>query len=111
MPRRHATRQLPNANRSNLSNTGKASKPDTSFRDSVFSSYTSMKKAAVQLKYVEAKVKLKKQLDAEERVESERQMKIREANREIEMSKRVGSADSGESALPRAERAGRKRLW
>ncbi|WVR07831.1 hypothetical protein IAU60_004874 [Kwoniella sp. DSM 27419] len=54
------------------------------FRDSVFSSYTSMKKAAVRLKYVEAKVKLKRQLDEEERVEQERRAKVAQANREIE---------------------------
>jgi hypothetical protein len=47
-----------------------------------------MKKAAVRLKYVEAKVKLKKQLEEEEAIEKARQDKIREANAEIETSKR-----------------------
>ena len=42
-----------------------------------------MKKAAVRLKYVEAKVKLKQQLADEEAVERARQEKIRQANREI----------------------------
>ncbi|WWC64412.1 uncharacterized protein I303_107022 [Kwoniella dejecticola CBS 10117] len=55
-----------------------------SFRDSVFSTYNSMKKAAVRLKYVEAKVKLDQQLEEEERLERERKEKIKEANREIE---------------------------
>ncbi|WWD19504.1 hypothetical protein CI109_103965 [Kwoniella shandongensis] len=54
------------------------------FRDSVFSSYNSMKKAAVRLKYVEAKVKLKKQLEEEEALERKRREKVREANRELE---------------------------
>lgn len=53
------------------------------FRDSVFSSYGSMKKAAVRLKYVEAKVKLKQQLADEDAVEKARQEKIRVVNREI----------------------------
>ncbi|WVR00343.1 hypothetical protein IAU59_007486 [Kwoniella sp. CBS 9459] len=68
--------------------TAKRRKRDT-FRDSVFSSYNSMKNAAVRLKYVEAKVKLKKQLEEEERVENRRKEKIREANREIEEYNRV----------------------
>ena len=63
----------------------------------MFSSYTSMKKAAVQLKYVEAKAKLKKQLESEDKLEEERRAKIKEANREIELARRAESASSGES--------------
>lgn len=62
---------------------GKRRKRDT-FRDSVFSSYNSMKKAAVRLKYMEAKVKLKKQLEEEEKLEKIRRDKVKEANMEIE---------------------------
>ena len=51
-------------------------KPQKNFRDSVFSSYTSMKQAAVKLKYVEAKVKLQKQLEKEEELERQRQAAI-----------------------------------
>jgi len=72
---------------------------DTSFRDSVFSSYKSMKKAAVQLKYVEAKAKLKTQLEDEDRLERERQAKINEANREIELARQAESASSGACRL------------
>lgn len=43
-----------------------------------------MKKAAVRLKYVEAKVKLKKQLEEEEKLEKVRRNKVKEANMEIE---------------------------
>ncbi|OCF32201.1 hypothetical protein I316_06115 [Kwoniella heveanensis BCC8398] len=68
--------------------TGKRRKRDT-FRDSVFSSYNSMKNAAVRLKYVEAKVKLKKQLEEEDRMENRRREKVREANREIEEYNRL----------------------
>lgn len=64
-----------------------------SFRDSVFSTYDSMKKAAVRLKYVEQKVKLKKQLEAEERVEKSRQAKIKEANRELEEARLMSAAE------------------
>ncbi len=60
-----------------------------------------MKKAAVRLKYVEAKVKLKKQLGEEDAVEKAREDKIREANREIfkdrlKQEKAEDSAESGE---------------
>lgn len=65
-----------------------------------------MKKAAVRLKQVEAKAKLKKQLDEEERIERIRQAKIKEANleierakRESEMAKRAKSADSRKCLL------------
>ncbi|WVQ72993.1 hypothetical protein IAR50_002556 [Cryptococcus sp. DSM 104548] len=70
------------------------------FRDSVFSSYNSMKKAAVRLKYVEAKVKLKKQLEEEERVERARKDKVMEANREIEEEKAWEKGLSKGSADP-----------
>jgi hypothetical protein len=58
-----------------------------------------MKNAAVKLKYVEAKMKLKKQLAAEGRIERARQDRIREANAEIERSQRLaeGPADSAGS--------------
>ncbi|KAI9633891.1 uncharacterized protein MKK02DRAFT_28640 [Dioszegia hungarica] len=55
-----------------------------SFRDSVFSTYQSMKSAAVRLKQAEMTEKLKKQLEDEERIEAIRQAKVKEANREIE---------------------------
>ncbi|WVW85985.1 hypothetical protein I302_108023 [Kwoniella bestiolae CBS 10118] len=58
------------------------------FRDSVFSTYTSMKKAAIKHKYVEAKVKLDEQLRAEEKLENQRRMKVQEANREIDQFNR-----------------------
>ncbi|KAK4686633.1 hypothetical protein P7C73_g3492, partial [Tremellales sp. Uapishka_1] len=68
----------------------KAEKQEKStFRDSVFSSYTSMKKAAVRLKYVEAKVNLKKKLKEEENIEVNRRKKIDEANAEIAESRRL----------------------
>ncbi|OCF74139.1 hypothetical protein I204_04509 [Kwoniella mangroviensis CBS 8886] len=54
------------------------------FRDSVFSTYTSMKKAAIKHKYVEAKIKLDEQLKQEEELENQRKMKVLQANREIE---------------------------
>ena len=63
----------------------KDTKKEFGFRDSVFSTFHSMKEAAVKLKYVEAKAKLKKQLETEERIELERKAKIAEANREIRM--------------------------
>lgn len=66
----------------------KEEKKETNFRDSVFSSYHSMKNAAVKLEYVEAKVKLKKQLEEEERIDAHRKAKIAEANKELEASKR-----------------------
>ncbi|WWC71852.1 uncharacterized protein I206_105811 [Kwoniella pini CBS 10737] len=56
-----------------------------SFRDSVFSTYNSMKKSAIKLKYVEAKVKLEKQLEQEEILEKERKEKILKANEEIKI--------------------------
>lgn len=68
------------------------------FRDSVFSSYGSMKKAAVRLKYVEAKTKLKKQLEEEEGLEKARQDKIREANREIFKDRLKTEEDSAASS-------------
>ncbi|WWC94697.1 hypothetical protein V866_001545 [Kwoniella sp. B9012] len=54
------------------------------FRDSVFSTYTSMKKAAIKHKYVEAKIKLDEQLKQEEELENQRKIKVLQANREIE---------------------------
>lgn len=80
-------------------------KRETNFRDSVFSSYHSMKEAAVRLKLVEAKVKLKKQLEAEERIDAARKAKIEQANREIEASRRmerrmVGDESAGSGQLP-----------
>ena len=79
-----------------------AKKKRDNFRDSVFSSYGSMKKAAVRLKYVEAKVKLKNQLAQEDETEKVRQDKIREANREIfkeRMSAEKGEESAGSSRL------------
>lgn len=59
-----------------------------------------MKQAAVKLKHVEAKVKLKKALESEERLEQARRDKIREANREIEMAnRRKESGGSGEYCI------------
>ena len=58
------------------------------FRDSVFSTYSSMRSAAVRLKRHEAEVKLAKQLEAEEEAETRRlaarKLKAQEANAEIE---------------------------
>ncbi|WWC91553.1 uncharacterized protein L201_006499 [Kwoniella dendrophila CBS 6074] len=54
------------------------------FRDSVFSTYNSMKKAAIKLKYHEAKIKLDEQLKKEELIELERKEKIKKANQEID---------------------------
>ncbi|KAE8539570.1 hypothetical protein D1P53_004672 [Cryptococcus gattii VGV] len=76
----------------------KRRKRDT-FRDSVFSSYNSMKKAAVRLKYVEAKVKLKKQLEEEEKLEKIRRDKVKDANREFERANREGQDRKGSSGL------------
>ena len=60
-----------------------------------------MKKAAVQLKYVEAKVKLKQRLEEEDKIEKARQekvrMKVKEANKEIERFNQAPSAGSGAS--------------
>ncbi|ODO10287.1 hypothetical protein I350_02516 [Cryptococcus amylolentus CBS 6273] len=85
-----------------------APNPPRSFRDSVFSSYNSMKKAAVRLKYVEAKVKLKKQLEEEERLEKARRDKVKEANKEIEEEKKWESGlgkGSAELLIPAANRS------
>ncbi|KIR81191.1 hypothetical protein I306_01734 [Cryptococcus gattii EJB2] len=72
----------------------KRRKRDT-FRDSVFSSYNSMKKAAVRLKYVEAKVKLKKQLEEEEKLEKIHRDKVKDANKEFESANREGQDRKG----------------
>jgi hypothetical protein len=56
-----------------------------------------MRDAAVKLRHVEQKVKLKRQLEAEEKIEAARRAKIAEANREIELSRRKDSANSGSS--------------
>ncbi|WVO12434.1 hypothetical protein L204_100033 [Cryptococcus depauperatus] len=77
-----------------------AKKQSKGFRDSVFSSYNSMKNAAVRLKYVEAKVKLKKQLDDEEKLEQIRREKIREANKEIEDAKKWENERNNELLIP-----------
>ncbi|ORX40733.1 hypothetical protein BD324DRAFT_17600 [Kockovaella imperatae] len=80
------------------------------FRDSVFSSYSSMKKAAVRLKYVEQKVKLKKQLEAEEAVEQARREKVIQANRDLkrqqeeEKKLRIIEEIRAEKKLKRVER-------
>ncbi|KIR33956.1 hypothetical protein I352_03185 [Cryptococcus deuterogattii MMRL2647] len=76
----------------------KRRKIDT-FRDSVFSSYNSMKRAAVRLKYVEAKVKLKKQLEEEEKLEKIRRDKVKDANKEFERADREGQDRKGSSGL------------
>lgn len=56
-----------------------------------------MKKAAVRLKYVEAKVKLKKQLEEEEKLEKIRRDKVKDANREFESANRERQDRKGSS--------------
>lgn len=87
------------------------------FRDSVFSTFQSMKHAAIRSKQDEMEKRLRKQLEDEERIELARQKKVREANEEIKRERewfelekererlrlekeriqgRAGSGDSGE---------------
>lgn len=54
-----------------------------SFVDSVFSTFQSMKDAAIDKRQDEMDSKLKQALEDEERIEKARQMKVREANAEI----------------------------
>ncbi|KAK8853090.1 hypothetical protein IAR55_003791 [Kwoniella newhampshirensis] len=90
----------------------KRRKRDT-FRDSVFSTYTSMKNAAVRLKYVEAKVKLQKQLEEEEVLERKRREKVTEANKELddlrayekETERKQASSDNGRLLIPPVKRS------
>lgn len=95
----------PLPSRSNRSRATRPNPTGSNFRDSVFSTYASMKRAAVQLKYVEAKAKLKQQLEEEDKIERARQAKIqervRQANREIELAIQAESANSGTCRPPR----------
>lgn len=62
----------------------KRGETEKTFRDSVFSSFTSMKQAAVKLRIAEQKVKMKKALEAETQAEEARRAKVEEANRLIQ---------------------------
>ena len=60
--------------------TPKSRRPRDTFRDSVFSTYASMKSAAVKLKHVEARTKFKRQMRREEELEQERKDRVDKAN-------------------------------
>ena len=75
------------------------------FRDSVFSSYASMKRAAVRLKHVEQKVKLKKELEAEDVAERSREKTIKVANADLQRQKNEERRMKDERRLKEALRA------